>query len=255
MPKEELPFSFFAVHCEPTTANDHMFEILSNLVQLADRYSVRLTVEFTAQWAEMILANEMKINMLRTWQGNGHEIGCHHHPYWTTRGKPASWDGYTNTRPEDLDPEDPRIQNYLGSMQKYMDVLNRLPGQRKTGCLGIYQADERDKKDWPSELPYMTDGHWVDDAISRPKPIILNNCTVHFVGHSLLSRETTLERLKMKYSVAERGDVFGVVIHVFNFARTPELVRGWFSFLKEKDPEGDCEKTVSEIIEEILPRG
>jgi len=104
-PASTLPSArdcFFAVHCEPLPPDkrvfDTAFEALRKTVRLAERYRVKITFEFTAQWAEMILADKQKLPTLRQWEKDGHEIGAHHHPIWVH----TVWDGYTDIPRQDL---------------------------------------------------------------------------------------------------------------------------------------------------------
>ncbi|HDY75539.1 MAG TPA: hypothetical protein ENH49_03350 [Candidatus Marinimicrobia bacterium] len=83
--------SFFEVHLEPRNANDDAFNSLNELVDAADGYGAKLTLLFTPPWAEMILSDDAKLNLITRWKQNGHEIGGHHHG-----PSVCSWDGYTN---------------------------------------------------------------------------------------------------------------------------------------------------------------
>ena len=93
----DLPRSCFVVHCEPTNADEAMFRELTDLVALAGLFEIPLTIDFTAQWAEMVLADTDKLVIVSSWLAAGHEISGHHHAYWATLDRDAQWAGYTNT--------------------------------------------------------------------------------------------------------------------------------------------------------------
>lgn len=88
----DLPVSFFAIHFEPRSATNSTFEYLKDLIADADQYRIKLTLQFTPSWAKLILNDPVKIEHLRKWQENGHEVAAHHHG--AHHGLDA--DGYTN---------------------------------------------------------------------------------------------------------------------------------------------------------------
>ena len=240
----EIPMSVFVVHCEPTNANEMLWGELVALVELADQYSVPLTIDFTAQWAEMILADDAKVAALESWLDAGHEIACHHHAYWSVLERAATWDGYTNTSLDELLPQY-RAQ-YRGTMDDYMALLNALPGERRSGCLG--GSDERDHIDWPCQLVYSTAGHVLEDAISTPTERSFGACDVLEIGHALIVGQ---ERgaLRALYEATDTDAVFGVVGHVYNYAEFPFVFEQWFSFLWTVDSEGTRRDTVSGLLD------
>jgi len=239
-----LPVSVFVVHCEPTNANPAMWLELVDLVLQADRYSIPLSIYFTPQWAEMISADEDKVAMLETWLASGHEIGCHHHGYWGTKDRGSTWDGYTNTPLEELDVED--RGRFLGTMEDFMEILNVLPGKRRSGCLG--GANSSDDIDYPCQLEYSTNGHNLDDVAAAPEAIERNGCQIIEIGHGLIANQ---ERgvLRNLYSTTSERVVFGVVGHVYNYADFPAVFVEWFRFLHELDKEGASRGTVSNILD------
>lgn len=239
----EGPVSVFVVHCEPTNANETLWAELVDLVALANRYNVLLSIDFTAQWAEMILADDYKIAAVEQWLDAGHEIGCHHHPYWTLLQRNATWDGYTNTPFKEILPED--RPKYRGTMDDYMALLNALPGERTSGCLGV--SDERDEADWPCQLVYSTVGHAVEDAVSRPTERTIGGCEVLEISHALI---VGAERgaLRELYGRTSSDEVFGVVGHVYNYAEFPMAFEEWFTFLHADDPAGLRRRTVSGVL-------
>ena len=239
----ELPMSVFVVHCEPTNATGAMWAELVDLVGLADRHAIPLSIYFTAQWAAMILEDEEKFSALDVWLSAGHEIGCHHHPYWTTMDRPASWDGYTNTPFNAILPRDQA--NYMGTMGDYMALLTALPGERTSGCLG--GDDDRDLADWPRELLYSTRGHAVDDAATEPVELVFGDFEVIEMGHALIAGAKRGE-LSAAFEAAGLGQVFGVVGHVYNYRDFPLVFEQWFAFLQSLDPDGEFRKTVSNLL-------
>ncbi|MBI3684486.1 MAG: hypothetical protein HY235_29275 [Acidobacteria bacterium] len=251
------PDCYFALHCEPTTANDALFAAVVRLVELAERYKAKITFEFTPQWAEMILADEKKVALLRKWQNQGHEVGAHHHPLF----HPGGWDGYTDIAPKELHEtrtdlfgrSHPR-ERYLGAMDDFMRLLNRLAAPQRvvTGCFGRLIPPEAAKiplkvEPIPPGIVYETEGF---QEPPRPPSLIGRQhwkLPMFFVGD-----DARLTELSRKHEETKEGDVVGFVTHAFNFRDAPDVMERWFKFLHSKDPEGKHNKTVSQIMKERL---
>ncbi|MBE0635942.1 hypothetical protein IH601_08100 [Candidatus Bipolaricaulota bacterium] len=239
------PVSVFVVHCEPTKANPIMWLELVDLVSLADAYAVSLSIDFTPQWAAMILDDTAKLEIVQSWIDAGHEIGCHHHGYWGTREHGSTWDGYTNTPVSELDPAD-RAQ-YLGTMADFMALLNALPGERRSGCLGCSHAG--DVIDYVCQLEYSTQGHALEDALAFPEPIDRNGCQIVEIGHALIASQER-RALQDLYTNTDDVCVFGVNGHVYNYADFSPQFEAWFAYLASLDAAGTRRGTVSEVLDE-----
>jgi hypothetical protein len=235
-----------------------MFNVLSEFVNLANQYNIRLTLLFTPQWAEMISRDKEKLGILNSWERQGHEIGGHHHGPTV-----CPWDGYTNL---DITSQEFKIrqnrvpcpafvrakERYLGNMNDYMNLLSKL-GTIKT----ITMSDE--DVDWPEGALYAAGGRRLEGAISNPK-------IVNFSGHEMYKLTSapleprkstvtgiiiTIDELKREY-LSEKEGIFGVGAHEVSYRDNPDLYRQWFEFLKEQDPEMNHGKTISQIIEALL---
>jgi len=238
------PLSCFVIHCEPTKASEESFLALTDLVERATAAAVPLTIDFTAQWAELILESEEKVGTVAQWMADGHEVGCHHHPYWSTQSRAATWDGYTDTPASVLAAAS--LVSYRGTMDDYMGLLDALPGDRVTACMGL--ENERDAIDWPCQIRYSTVGHTLEDAVSKPYQAAHDGCVSWQVTHSLLPAQEP-GALQMLYLGASHTDVFGVVGHVYNYVDDPHPFIVWFRFLSEADAQAAYRGTVSQVIE------
>jgi len=217
---------------------------LVELVAQADIYGVPLSIDFTPQWAGMILDDPDKILAIEGWITNGHEIGCQHHGYWGTKEHGSTWDGYTNTPLDDLDPND--RSRFLGTMEDFMALLNALPGERRSGCMG--SSASADAVDYPCQLEYSTQGHTIDDIAVTPEALLRNECQVVELGHGLIASQ---ERgaLQELYQSASDDVVFGVNGHVYNFEAFPMQFIEWFRFLHDLDEDGISRGTVSGVLD------
>lgn len=232
-----IPFHFVAIHCEPANANGGKFRDLSEIVDLAKKYKIKLTMEFSAQWAEMIASDSEKAGQVGEWKSRyRHEIAAHHHGIHHSK-----WDGYTNVESW------PRPK---ASMDEFLSKLLRI-GNISTMCVG---GDGDSQTDWLSGVPYSTQGGQdLMDAVRPPKKCRYNGCTVYELSHSSLRNETDLGRLKNLYSSSNFnvGDVFGIQLHVADYSRNSSVLKNWLKFVRDQDPSGSNNKTVKGIFQSI----
>ena len=238
-----VPVSCFVVHAEPTQADEAAFASLVRLVALADENHVPLTILFTAQWAELVLADPTKVATVQEFLTRGHEIGAHHHAYWATLDHAAQWDGYTNTPLDQLAAPD-RLQ-FRGTMAAYWELVSSLPGTRETACMGL---GERDAVDWICDLRTSTFGHTLSDAVSEPTAITVNGCDALQIRHALLVEPAPGE-LAGLYTQTNDDMLFVVVAHVSDYADRPLAVALWFQTLGLQDPFGARRMTVAGAVQ------
>jgi len=238
-----VPVSCFVVHAEPTQADEAAFSSLVRLVALADENHVPLTILFTAQWAELVLADPAKVVAVEGFLARGHEIGAHHHAYWATLDHAAQWDGYTNTPLDQLAAPD-RLQ-FRGTMAAYWELVSSLPGARETACMGLGEADA---VDWICDLRHSTFGHTLSDALSEPTAITVNGCDALQIHHALLVEPAPGELAEL-YAQTADDVLFAVVAHVSDYADHPLVVARWFEALAVQDPLGTRRMTVAGAVQ------
>ncbi len=189
------------------------------LVDLADQFKAKLTMHFNPQWAEYILKDPNKLNLLKHWQGQGHEIGIHHHGY-----DHNDWDGYTNrTGKEDHS----KFRGNMKDMTKIMEQFIR-PHKNLSGTI----TDET--YDYPMSLNIDTQGIMSSHARSKPKQVSLGGQKVIQTGMGLLSCAGNMESLKREYHEAERDETFGVITHENDYHRNPSIIEEWFRFIETR---------------------
>lgn len=245
------PYAVFVVHCEPLNAVPSSFLDLLDMVVKADQQQVRLTIDLTPPWAQMILANPGFLNSVTQWQQAGHELGVHHHPYWVSETRNTTWDGYTNTPLEQISIN--KQANYLGDMDDFLSLLNQLPGTRTSGTLGISHG--QDVLDWPQELLYSAYGHELSHIVSQPQVVEYAGHDVWQMNHGLFwnAPPTQLEAI---YHAAVSGDIVAVVTHVSNYAESSQnaqAVDDYFAFLGSQDPSGSSLVTVTQAMNLTIP--
>jgi hypothetical protein len=84
------PSTFFAVHCEAGTQGPPLKWQEAHWPAL---------VRFNPQWAEYILKDAQRLQRVKGWQNNGHEIALHYHMV-----RHGDWCGYTNREEWKRDP-------------------------------------------------------------------------------------------------------------------------------------------------------
>lgn len=150
------PYYFIAIHNEPTPPSSDAiaanFLLLTAMIARADSYNMKITLMFTAQWANYIVADYDRFSTVQGWAANGHEIGSHHHSIYH-----LAWDGYSNYNRElalqvryDLYQKN---ELFLGSLDDaYMGALHLINPGMKAGCVN----DEMDKHAMPDAIIYDT---------------------------------------------------------------------------------------------------
>jgi hypothetical protein len=262
--KELRPLAtFFAVHMEARAVGikgmahlewqERHWPHLITLVEMADKYDAKLTLEFNPQWAEYILADESRLELTKEWQDNGHEIALHYHTIWH-----QDWCGYTNRD----DGEYTAHPGYRGAVPQMMELLNKLASPEKvvTSCIGTNEWSAKrpiegevpvDEVDFPDQIIYDMGGY--TDGLMVPYEFMYaGEKRWHLRHHYLFAKRGHLEASKEEFESATRPDeVMGVVIHEFNVPQGPDLIEEWFKFVSEH---GFRIRTVSDIMSEYRER-
>lgn len=258
------PFgTFFAVHLEvghgPLQYPDYQRRFWPDLVKLverADRYDAKLTILFQTQWAEYVLKDPEKMEKVRKWQEEGHEVGLHYHTVFH-----KGWNGFTN-RTDEKYTQDPR---YRGDVDQMIAPVKELAGPYGlvTACVGP-DGPERgakrpgtiDEIDFPEEILYDVDGILPPDALQEPFRFQFKGRERYQLGQALLAKRgpwrkgtDVLGVLKRRYEEAGPNQVFGVATHGNNFSESSDDIESWFEFIREK---GTKIETVRQIMDRYL---
>ena len=148
--------AFIAVHMEEV--GDQQLELrwprLSSVISEADKHGLKLTLEFNPSWANFILEDNSRLQTLRSWEANGHEIALHHHgPYYED-----GWNGYTN------DPNYWDDLKFKGSIEDMMEIMEQLPLNGKILTAGI---GKNTQTDWPEGVIFDATGGTDSNEIGR----------------------------------------------------------------------------------------
>lgn len=217
------PFAvFYAVHMEAGIRSNYEYQKrywprLIELVKVADKYNVKLTLLFNPQWAEYIFEDENKRDIVKAWQVNGHEVGLHYH--LVTHN---DWNGYTNRRDLMAAPF------YRGNVEDMMKLINRLAAPYKivTACCGLDIATEViptrsggvpvasrfiDEIDFPDEIIYDIDGF--HDGVTTPLEFIFRDKKRYHLRHLPVSTPEYTEKAIVDIRTAVSDEIVGIVTH------------------------------------------
>jgi hypothetical protein len=234
----QTPETFFTIHCEPN--DSHLFDKLVQLVNLANRQQVPLTIEFTPQWVDSIMRVSSRLQKVLDWQKQGHEIGAHHHGVYHLH-----WDRYTNYPTSTITAQGKNPADLLGNMNAYRVVLEKIGGDSLMLTMGgPGESDPDQSKDWHEGFIYRTGGgRQVQDAFSTPSIIQYGLYKVCQINYFFIDTQIAVNTLKARYNSTAMKDVVGVVTHTFNFAADSNYVIDWMKFVQNTQ-----RKTVRQIL-------
>ncbi len=230
----------------------YLFDTAKKLVQKADSYGFHLTLAFNPQWAEYILLDDAKVNLVKQWQKNGHEIAFHHHSI-----NHPDWNGYSND-PLALNSTTP----FLGNVDKGLNIIRNLalPANVTTAMISGLPIDMPQSYEDTSDSLIFAGGNQYSSFAQygqlrslKPHKIIKNNgAEVTFVTHrqltSILNNYTVDEALnifKTEYNNMQNDEIYGVVFHCYDYLVAEETYNDWFEFIKNNN---DTIKTIHEVI-------
>lgn len=271
-PEPQIPYYFIAIHNEPSHFPGgerrlaQEYNTLKRMIAKADQYNIKLTLMFTAQWADYISESPERLKELESWKKQGHEIAGHHHSIYH-----GNWDGYTDYSKEEAESQRRKQgfepEEYLGTLTDFISKLKKINQNIKSCCCN----EENDKKEMPDEMIYATcsgfancgevgarinDQYVQRDENERGKNEyvvtgIANGISRKWLTHCQI---TTPERQKSAQSAFDSTNpsyVYGVVTHSVSGVQEEEYYN-FLEFLHSRDLEGEKSRTVSEIIEQKL---
>ncbi len=207
--------AFIAFHLEVSRGPriKALWPKLEQFMQLADRYGVKVTLQFSWPWADYVYKSGL-LDTVHAWEANGHEIALHHHG-----PTHKFFDGYTNA------PQSVRTDGwyatdygYLGDMSALMDFLAPLS---QKGITSAGMSDE--ETDWPEGVLYFaTDSGETpskDDLLSRPVETTHNGHPVvevynagYLIGH-LGDAAVDLSDVEQALQTAAPDEYLGLVFN------------------------------------------
>ena len=256
------PHYFITVHnsvSDPARGAEKLEEshkALLEMIKLADGQHVRLTLLFDAQYAVYMSSDPARLSELEGWKRTGHEIGAYH-----AGPDSGAWDGYSDLSPEELARARKEPVRAAGSPghKEYLSALSRLEPEIKTGCM--IGREDADKEFYAAAPAYET--------CRGPELKNEGNAERTNAGFDGINYSLTAQGGKRSLSCSHPSDragsaaskkaflsmVSGVYGVSFNSA-TSEFGAffAWLEFLKNDDPHGLRNRTVSGVVEgKLLP--
>ena len=233
--------SFVVVHCDPNEA--HNFPNLEVLVDSANAYNIKLTIEFTAPWIDSILPYQARLNKIIIWQADGHEIGLHHHEITA----PGIWDGYSNFSMAEINNEGRDTNLFIGNTDSLYNLAQKVT-QQPIKTVGV-----EDSTSLPTQALYQTRGHDISHGYSNAFSFTYNNLQYCRTSHCIVDAVFKTQQLIAQYPTMTGKDIIGVNTHVHNFVDDPMALISYFQFVNING--GILSQTVSGILGNCFPVG
>lgn len=263
----EIPYYFIAVHCEPYYTDidaesklAESFKILGEMVKAADRYDIKLTLMFSPQYCDYILADSSCVALVGLWKSNGHEIAYHHHCEMH-----GGWDGYSDAGAAEAQATRASLghvppEPYLGSLSDMMIHIYALDSGVRAGC----SSGENFKEALPDDILIDTSSgfaNWgpvgtrmgdADANKSRNDYMLVgdvNDITRTFLAHGHIIKESQRLAVQNVFMSMDSG-VSGAVTHA---ARKQDLqFYQYLNFLHSQDPAASKSVTITEVVDNHL---
>ena len=265
-PELDYPYYFIAIHNEPYNQQngsdliERNYLILTQMVERANSYNIKLTLMFTAQWADYIAESPTRLSDLRTWAEQGHEIAAHHHSIYH-----GNWDGYTDYLPKEAlaqrNKQGKKGEKYFGTLEDFITSLEQINPDINSGCLN----DENDKRALPDDIIYDTcsgfanygqPGRQLGDGASQEKGKneyvtvgTYNGIERKWLTHFQITTAQRQQQAQALFNSMDSG-VYGAVTHSIPNQAPPYYA--FLEFLHEKDPSAAGSRTLTEVIEQKL---
>jgi hypothetical protein len=272
-----IPHYFIGVHLNPVRVNDldrdmpKYYNLGKEMIEHANQYNIKLTLKFSAPWAEYISRSEERMAELKEWKRQGHEIAIHHHDIYHA----GDWDGYTDFSEEEAIakrielgeiPRDPgeAPEHYVGTLDDLMNIMKKINPDMNSGVCNELE----DKRSMPDEIIYSTalgcynfgepGVEWssLADPMRSYNEYVsvgeVNGIDRRWIGYAhIMTREQVIAN-KEVFDSLNPNFVFGGVVH--NSPDQAECLYDFLDFIHLKDPTGTRSMTQTEIIESgILP--
>jgi len=220
-----------SVHIEPLSDTEDAltrWETMSQLVELADSYGMKLSLHFSASPANFVLQSSIRLATLRKWEANGHEIAFHHHGQ-----SHASWDGYSN------DPKARFESEYKGTIEDLLETVSALP---KGGVILSGSGTDEDT-DWPTGVIYMTNGGSPpssDYLISKIDTVSYNDQEILFLTKAPFGvdkgfESTSVEFIEEHLTLIEQNEYIGLAFSDTDIGKYFDDVENLFKLYQEHD--------------------
>ncbi len=256
------PLYFIAVHCDPyddAKILEHV-DNLRTMIAAADERNIKLTLMFTAQWANVITADPALALEVKGWGKSGHELAGHHHSI----NHPGTWDGYSDFDEAKIEAaQGPKGKlDYVGTLDDWDAAVRAVVPKLTSGCANA----EIDKGSMPDAIVvdscpgvFTTTLHPVGAEADGGAPEAGRNDFVlvsdvagierRFLNHGLISSKFADDAWAAFQAMD--GGVYGAVVHTN--AHDIEAVESWMDRLAAHDSGGGSRTLSQSALNAGLP--
>lgn len=214
---------FTVIHCDPSEPEN--FPYLDQLVDSANFYNIKLTIEFTGPWVDSIQPYPYRKNKIVIWHNQGHEIAMHHHDII----HPMNWDGYSNHTMAEIAAAGWDTNDYKGNMAYLYNRIQSIAGTNPIRTIG-----NADSVDFPPACYFQTQGILAADGFSSPTTHTYNNLTYCRVGYAFINTISVLNTVESLFPTMTAYNTLGIVTHVFNFKDNSFPLMEWFRYVNSQ---------------------
>ena len=246
----DVPYSFYALH-EEGSFDEENFQHFVDIMDLAEKYNVPVTILFWPGDVKYILEDTAKIRLIKSYQARGHEIGIHSQGAYVPGGCTNILNCWGPNDKDLLEQYELLLNEEFQTSIKSSTMVHK----DLTLPLGVIYDVDSDRR-----------GNYYMRQDGRTSKVIKNVFNDQ-VTYRLNARGgdgpagLNLGAKIREYDLTESGEVYGAITHtVWNNPDEGlmylDSLEDWFKHISRKDPEGVKRMTVSQIIEEyMIPNG
>ena len=221
-----------------------LWPLLEQFMALADRYNVKVTLQFSTTWADYVYRSGV-LETVQAWENNGHEIALHHHG-----PTHKFFDGYTNA------PDAIRTDGWYATEGSYLGTIDNLMAfMAPLSQRGITSAGMSDEEtDWPAGVLYFaTDSGETpsrDDLLSTPVETVHNGYPVveiYNAGYEIAhlgDAAVTLADVEAALQMAGADEYLGLVFNDETIESDFALIEPLFQLLAQNNVQVETVSTL-----------
>lgn len=277
-PTQNIPYYTLVIHLDPVadwnerylSQTPDYYERAKEMVEYANQYNIKLSLGIGHALAEYIAESPERMEEVKQWTLDGHELGIHHHSIYKPKG-PNAWDGFTSvpdeiarrTRIELNGVAEPYPETR--TFEEYMKVFHKFEDEFGIEIKSGIAHDQANKKvSMPNELIYSTGSGFTnngdkiefvpnDREITKAINEFIVTATVNgierkWISHYFIGNSESRRKLAEEtFDSLDSDIVFSAVCH--NIEGEINNYKRFLDFLHNRDPEASKSRTVTQVME------
>jgi hypothetical protein len=280
---QNIPYYTLVIHLDPVadwnegylSQTPDYYERANEMVEYANQYDIKLSLWIGHALAGYIAESPERMEEVKQWTRDGHELGIHHHSIYKPKG-PNAWDGYTSV-PDEIARRTRIELNGVAepypearTFEEYMKVFHKFEDEFGIELKSGIAHDQANKKvSMPNELIYSTGSGFTnngdkiefvpnDREITKAINEFIVTATVNgierkWISHYFIGNSESRRKLAEEtFDSLDSDIVFSAVCH--NIEGEINNYKRFLDFLHNRDPEASKSRTVTQVMESgILP--